>query len=174
MIVEDHKEIIEKLMLRAYVIAQSSPDPSSQNGALLYSPDDYEVVAEACNTFPRGIVQTDDRWNTRDLKYKLVDHAEASVCLTAFRNGVFDKYKPESLWLVCPWAACTSCAKHIIGFNIKTMITHKQGVQVNHSHWVEETKVSKQMFAECGVCYEEYDGILNSVPIRRDGKLVTF
>lgn len=166
--------LIKSLMLRAYIVATKSPDPSSQNGAILYCPDEEDIVAEACNTFPNGIIHTDERWNTRDLKYKLVDHAEASVLLTAFRNRVFQKCNPANVWLVCPWAACCSCAKHIIGFGVKRVITHKQGMMNNHGHWVEETKVSKQMFKEAGVQYEEFDGIIDSIPIRRDGKLVTF
>ena len=166
--------IIKSLLARAYVVATKSPDPSSQNGAILYYPDEYVIVAEACNTFPNGILQTEERWNTRELKYKLVDHAEASVLLTAFRNDVFRTYDPSKVWLVCPWAACCSCAKHIIGFGIKRVITHKQGMMNNHGPWPEETKISKQMFFEAGVLYEEFDGIIDSVQIHRDGKLVSF
>ena len=170
----ENNALIKSLLTRAYVVATQSPDPSSQNGAVLFCPDEYEIMAEACNTFPSGINQTSERWNTRELKYKLVDHAEASVLLTAFRNKVFNRYDPAKMWLVCPWAACCSCAKHIIGFGVKRLITHKQGMMNNHGHWVEETTVSKQMFLEAGVIYEEYDGFLDSVPTRRDGKLVTF
>jgi len=171
---QEEDSLIKSLLARAYVVATQSPDPSSQNGAVLFCPDEYDIVAEACNTFPAGIIQTDERWNTRELKYKLVDHAEASVLLTAFRNKVFDKCNPAKMWLVCPWAACCSCAKHIISFGVKRVITHKQGMMNNHGHWIEETIVSKQMFLEAGVVYEEYYGIIDSVPIRRDGKLVTF
>lgn len=172
--IERNLHLIPSLLLKSYEIAQKSPDPSSQNGALLYSIIDYDILSEDCNTFPDGIQHTDERWNSKDLKYKLVDHAEARVLLTAHKNEVFKKHRPSDLWLVCPWAACTSCAKHIIGFGIKTVITHKQGMGVNHGHWVEEVKVSKMMFEECGVIYYEYEGFLDSCKIRRNGELVSF
>lgn len=173
-ITKEQLELIPNLLVKSYTIASKSPDPSSQNGALLYSPYDYEIVSEDCNTFPDGINHTDERWNNKDLKYKLVDHAEARVLLTAHKNRIFERYRPEDLWLVCPWAACTSCAKHIIGFGVKTVVTHKQGMQINHGQWVEDVKISKQMFEECGVLYYEYDGLVNGCKIRRNGELVSF
>lgn len=163
---------IQELMRQAYLIAQSSPDPSSQNGALLYHIPTQSVVATAVNTFPDGVVQTEERWADRKWKYPLVDHAEASVLLTAFRQGVFDKYRITDMAMVCPWAACSGCTKHIIGFGLPTVITHKQGMVYNHGPWVDDVEIAKIMMAECGVSYELYDGLVgDDFTIRRNGEL---
>jgi len=161
---------IKELMYEAYLEALNSPDPSSQNGALLYHVPSKTVVARACNTFPIGVFQNEERWNDRTWKYPLVDHAEASVLLTAFRAGVFEDLKIEDMAMICPWAACTSCAKHIIGFGLKSVITHKQGMVYNHGPWVADVEIAKKMFAETDVAYELYDGQVGDVTIRRNGK----
>lgn len=161
---------IRELMFEAYKIAQASPDPSSQNGALLYHVPSATIVARACNTFPDGVVQNEERWTNRDWKYPLVDHAEASVLLTAFRAGVFNDLDIKDMTMICPWAACTSCTKHIIGFGLKSVITHKQGMFYNHGPWVKDVELAKIMMSETGVSYELYDGNVGDVTIRRNGE----
>lgn len=164
-------EIIKNLMWTAYSVAKGSPDPSSQNGALLVNDSTGTILARACNDFPDGIKHTKERWNDRKLKYPLVDHAEASVLLTAFRRGVFDDYSISEVTMICPWAACTSCAKHIIGFGLKRVIAHKQGMYYNHGPWEEDTKLAHMMFEEAGVSYELYDGLVGDIAIRRNGEI---
>lgn len=163
---------VKELMYQAYLEALNSPDPSSQNGALLYHVPTKTVVARACNTFPEGIEHTEERWNDRSWKYPLVDHAEASVLLTAFRAGVFDRYNVKDMTMICPWAACSGCTGVIIGFGLQSVITHKQGMVYNHGPWVADVEKAKIMMAEAKatVSYELYDGPVGDVTIRRDGK----
>lgn len=163
---------IKDLMYRAYEVALLSPDPSTQNGALLYHFPTKTVVAEACNTFPDGVVQSDERWNDRSWKYPLVDHAEANVLLTAFRKGVFNECDVKDMTLICPWAACTGCTGVIIGFGLRSVITHKQGLATSHGLWVDDVKKARVMMAEAknAVSYEIYDGPVGDITIRHDSK----
>lgn len=167
-------EVIKNSMIAAYQEALKSPDPSSQNGAVLFDPWDEEILTKAHNTFPDGIEITQARLLDKPLKYRLIDHAESGVLLKAHRQKIFKSYDPENLWLICPWAACCGCAKYIIGFGIKKVIAHKQAMALNHGHWIEECEVSLNMFKEAGVEYVYFDYPNISPPILRDGKLTTF
>jgi dCMP deaminase len=162
---------IQSLMWQAYGVAKRSPDPSSQNGALLYHLPTKRIVAEACNTFPDGVEQTEERWSNRDLKYPLVDHSEASVLWTAFRDGVFKYLDIKDMVMICPWAACSGCAGTMIGFGLKNIIAHKQAMFCNHGKWEQDCDIAMIKMKEGGVIYEMYDGYVGSdITVRRDGK----
>jgi deoxycytidylate deaminase len=168
------KERVRELLYQAYEVAQHSPDPSSQNGALLYHVPTDQVVATACNTFPEGIKHTEERWNDRDYKYPLVTHAEAGVLFSAFRNGVFDMHNIADIAMICPWAACSGCTGVMLGFGLTNVIAHKQGMCYTHGPWVKDVDIAiKIMMPEATpqVTYELYDGPVGGITVRRDGKL---
>lgn len=164
------KENIRRLMSLAYSVALKSPDPSSQNGALLYHKNDNIVVATAYNDFPNGIIHSEERWNNRDLKYPRVEHAESGVLYTAFRNGVFFRCRISDLVMVCPWAACTGCVKSIIGFGLKHIIVHGPAMALNHGKWIADNEISQSMIKENGIKFETYYGDVDDIIIRRDSK----
>lgn len=71
----------------ALVNARMSKDPKTKVGAVIVGPD-REVRAMGFNGFPRGIADTPARLEDRDLKLKLVVHAEMNAILNAVRVGV--------------------------------------------------------------------------------------
>ena len=150
-------------MRQALALASHSPDPNTQNAAILAS-DDGEFLAFEVNEFPWLVAQTDERWE-RPTKYFYVEHAERNVLYSALRNGVPTKGNT----IVCPWAACADCARGIIQSGIATLIRLPS---VNHGHWEESCRIADEMFAEAGVKVIELTEPLGEVtPIRRDNQL---
>ena len=58
-------------------VASWSKDPSTQVGAIAVNPLG-NVVAQGYNGFPRGIADSDERYNDREKKYKYIVHAETN------------------------------------------------------------------------------------------------
>jgi dCMP deaminase len=156
----------------AYMLAIQSPDPSTQNGAILAAgwDDGPPVMATgSCNEFPRGVKYTDARWE-RPTKYAVIEHAERNAILAAARFGI----RTDSLKLVCPWAACADCARAIIQAGISTLITHKQAADQNTPRWTESIAIAFEMLSEAGVeviYHDEVFGPELCQPILRDGEL---
>ena len=165
----------KNLLASAYRVATKSNDPSTQNGAIIighypnFSIDDYNYLGSGYNRFPDGVLETPERWNDRAQKYKLVQHAERAAIETALRtNGVGHL---DGATMVCGWAACSECAKAIIGVGIKRLVTHKQAHERSHTNptWREDIAIANMMLREAGVEIIEYDGTVNGPPVRHSG-----
>ena len=65
----------KEFLLKAYKVAQGSPDPSTQNGAIIVKQDgdQYVPITGACNTFVKGVVSKAERLKT-PLKYSIFCH----------------------------------------------------------------------------------------------------
>ena len=124
----DHKSLLHK----ALQLAQDSPDPSTQNAALLVN-DKGVILCWDFNCFPAGIDYNTDRW-TRPTKYIFVEHAERNVIYRAAKLGI----KTDGLTLVCPWFSCISCSRAIIQAGIKECVGLK--VESVHNQWAEEVR----------------------------------
>lgn len=150
----------------AYDMATYSPDPSTQNGAVLCREDGSMVSCTlACNEFPGGVEYLPERWE-RPLKYALVEHAERNAIFQAARNGVATRY----LTLVCPWAACADCARAIIQAGIVRLV--RRGNNETNLRWDESIAVADRMLNEAGIdLCDLHDSFPNCDPILRDGKM---
>ena len=89
------------LMRIAYQIAQLSPDPSTQNGAIIV--ENNQIVASGFNRFPEGIDPS--IWHDRELKYEWVIHAEMDALMS---------YEYDDSTMYCPFASCHQFAKHLL------------------------------------------------------------
>ena len=144
---------IEQLLAEAYAVATESPDPSSQNGAIIVSPGG-QILTRGCNTFPHGVEITDDRLNDRDIKYKYIEHAERNAIYAHTCDHSF--MSTEGLFMVCPWAACPDCARAIIQTRIKRVITHKARMDLTATRWTGEIARAIIMFEEAGIQFIQY------------------
>lgn len=155
-------------MSEAYYEATKSPDPSTQNGAVLLS-HDGRSIGYGCNDFPEGV--NPDYWlseNKQD-KYNRVVHAETAAILDAAKNGI----STIGTTLVCPWAACSNCAKHIAAAGVTRLVRHKysnSGVTTG-SHWFEDCAVGDEIMIEAGIHILEIDPVPSLIELRRDSKL---
>lgn len=160
----------EDYLRLAYQAALSSPDPSTQNGAVLpvyhYNGCGFRksLVVTGCNTFPVGVPSSPDRLE-RPLKYQFIEHAERAVILHAARDG----YRLHGRTLYCCWYACADCARAIIAAGIVRVVGHKKMADGTPAHWKDSIANAMAMFAEAGVQADYVDGDLGGPPIRFNG-----
>lgn len=153
----------QNLLKIAYLEAQKSNNPSTQNGAILVD-DKGNVILSAKNSFPDGVAETQER-QIKPLRSKFSVHAERNVLYRAARLGI----KTEGLIMVCPWAACTDCAQGIIQAGIKQLVVHKQALD-RSSHWKEDIEIAFTMLREARVEIIIFDGKIGIGKILRQGK----
>ncbi len=121
-----------------------SKDPSTQVGAVTVG-HKKEVLSQGFNGFPRGILDSQARYNERQTKYKFVVHAEMNAIYNATYSGV--SLDGATLY-VYGLPICSECAKGIIQVGIKKVVIEKCK-EINN--WNESVKISEEMFSEAGV-----------------------
>ncbi len=154
----------QKLLKIAYVKAEESTNPSTQNGAILVD-DNGNVILSAVNSFPNGVAENQERQTNKDLRYKFSIHAERNVLYLAAKLGI----KTEGLTMVCPWAACSDCAQAIIQAGIRILVAHKQALD-RSGHWQEDIDLAFSMMREAGVEIIIFDGKIGAEKILRSGE----
>lgn len=132
-------------LAEAYLVAQQSPDPSTQNGAIIYSPEG-RIVSCDCNRFPDGVEYLPERWE-RPLKYKIIEHAERNSVYWAAMHG----RATLGSTMVVPWAACSDCARSIIQAGVKRLVRHKEASDRSPEFWWEEIAVADQLLKEAQI-----------------------
>ncbi len=161
-----HLTYIDVLRM-AYDVAATSLDPSTQNGAILVDPARGPILS-ANNHFALGIERTEERDNDREAKLRNTVHAESGAILHAASAGI----RTSGLVLVCPWAACTECAKAIIEARIHEVVVHKELLAMTPVRWSDEVYHGGLMLKEANVKYTVVTGVANKT-IMFDGKSVT-
>ena len=138
--------------------AAMSKDPNTRVGAVLVGPDN-EVRGTGYNGFPRGIADTSARLNDRDLKLRLMVHAERNAILNCARAGIQTKGctlylaatdHTGAVWGGCP---CTACSLEIIQAGIATVVAHP--FKAVPSSWRDDIAFASVVLAEAGVAYRE-------------------
>lgn len=171
---------MSKIYLRvAHQFAETSPDPSTQNGAILVQTDAEgldHVIGGGCNEFPRGVLYNAERFE-RPLKYSYIEHAERNSILDAARKGNCT----DGATMYVLWAACADCARAIIQAGIKRVVTHAfYHTQDNTSttggrkDWAASIDPAFTMLREAGVEIVFFDESLGSpVPVRFNGQPIS-
>ncbi len=108
----------ECFMQMAYVMAERSPDPSTQAGAIIVS-DNNIMVGAGYNGWPRGVEANALSWaregNFEDTKYPYVCHAEENAVYNANNST-------HGCKIYCTLFPCNECAKTIIQNGIKEVV----------------------------------------------------
>lgn len=131
--------------------AQWSKDPSTKVGAIIVDRDRI-VCGMGFNGFPRGVKDTTKRYADRELKYKLVVHAELNSILNAsgsVRNCSIYVWPTLMVPAVCP-----ECCKSVIQSGIKRVVSWKGETQ---PRWQEQAHISEMMLHEAGVAMLQID-----------------
>jgi|TARA_Y100000389_G_C17332508_1_gene448879 dCMP deaminase len=128
-------------------VAEWSKDPSRKIGAVAVG-DKGQILSQGYNGFPRGVKDTNDRYNDRPTKYQLVVHAEMNVIYNATYNGVS---LDGSTLFVFGLPVCSYCAKGIVQVGIKKVVMDAQEIPES---WKDSWELSKRIFDEAGVNYE--------------------
>lgn len=125
-----------------------SKDPSRKIGAVAVG-SKGQILAQGYNGFPRGILDLKERYEDREVKYKLVVHAEMNVIYNATFNGV--SLDGATLY-VYGLPVCGECAKGIIQVGIKKVVIAAEGDIP--PMWEDSWSRTQDMFHEAGIGYE--------------------
>lgn len=135
-----------------------SKDPSTQVGAVIVRPD-KSICSTGFNGFPKHVHDDPAYYEDRNIKYKMIKHAEENAIL--FSTERLDGY---TLY-VYPLPPCSSCAGDIIQKGIKRVVAVMSKEKADRFHLDSTTfgfEFTKLMFEQAGVEFEVYvdDGIL--------------
>lgn len=124
----------------AKLVSTWSKDPSTKVGAVIVDSDNT-VISVGFNGLPRRIQDTDQRLNNRDIKLKMIIHAEINAIITAKRplNG--------ATIYTYPFMSCSQCAVLIIQSGICRHISYK----TDNERWKDSFDLALEMFDEARV-----------------------
>lgn len=132
-------------------IGQWSKDPSSKIGCVAVEPNTGRILSQGYNGFPRGIIDTDERLNNREIKYKYVVHAEKNCIYNACLSGVSLE---NSVFYVHGLPCCSECAKGIIQVGVKEVYYYYPQDSEAIQRWKSSNEDTISMFEEAGIKYE--------------------
>lgn len=132
-----HKRFIEL----AEFISTWSKDPSTKVGSVIV--DKYKrIVSTGYNGLPKDIEDTKERYENRDIKYKIILHAEENAISYAKRDLT------DCTLYVSGLPPCAHCASLIISSGIKQVVFKKQEIP---ERWIESMKLSKTILEEAKI-----------------------
>lgn len=143
---------------RCILNARMSKDPRTQIGCVIVGPH-HEQRADGFNGFPRGIEDTSERLNDRDMKMRLIVHAERNAICNAARIGT--PLLGSTLYLAATdntgmvWGGppCTACVIELIQAGIASVVSFP--VKPVPSKWHEDLAFAREVLAEAGILYRE-------------------
>ena len=117
-----------------------SKDPSTKCGAVI-ADQNNRVISVGYNGLPKGIADTKERLNNRELKYKMVCHCEMNAIL-------FSKQDLTGCTLYThPFMSCSRCAVMVIQSGITKVVAPYS----ENERWLEDFILSQSLFKEAGV-----------------------
>lgn len=126
-------------------VATWSKDPSTKVGSVIVD-SERRVVGLGYNGFPRGVKDTSERYNNRDIKLQFVCHAE--------RNAIDNAPgSVQNSTLYATLFPCNECCKSIIQKGIKRVVTF---VPDPSKRLLYNYEVSYTMLNEAGVVLNQY------------------
>jgi|LakMenEpi03Aug12_release.lakeMendotaPanAssembly.Ray.scaffolds.fasta_scaffold939481_2 dCMP deaminase len=138
--------------------AKLSKDPSTKVGAVIVTPD-RQVVSAGFNGFPRG-VKDDERLLDREVKLKLVVHAEMNAILAAANLGIRVQgctmyLAAESNGVLWSGPPCSRCLVSLIQAGISEIVSIKNTCIPDR--WKDDIEFSRSIIEEVGLGYREID-----------------
>ncbi|WP_461320368.1 deoxycytidylate deaminase [Bradyrhizobium elkanii] len=133
----------------AQAVSTASKDPSTKVGAVIVRPD-KTMASFGYNGFPRGIADTDERLNNREVKYDLVVHGEINAILTA--REPLHGYTLYT-W---PFITCKRCSLHVIQAGIKRVVAPELPEHLKE-RWAASVRDAGQLYDEAGVSWALID-----------------
>lgn len=137
----------KRYMEIAQQISTWSKDPSTKVGAVAVD-NKGQILTTGYNGFPRGITDSKERYNNRELKYEIIVHAEMNAIYSATYHGVcLDGGTMYVSGLPC----CNKCALGVIQTGIKRVV---MDANPNDPRWHESWLLSMDLFNEANVEWE--------------------
>lgn len=124
-------------------VSSWSKDQSTRVGAVIFDRDS-RVISVGYNGFPRGVGDEPSRYADRELKYKMVVHAEMNAIIFAGCD-----LKGCSI-ATYPFMSCSACAASIIQSGILRCVAPTLTEDLA-ARWQSSCDVATTMFRESGV-----------------------
>ena len=121
-------------------ISEWSKDPSTKTGAVIVAPNG-SIISVGYNGFSRGVIDSDERYNDRDKKYKMIVHCERNAIIFAQRD------LSGCTLYTYPFMSCAPCAGMVIQSGITRVVAPKS----DNSRWIEDFNIATKMFNEAGI-----------------------
>jgi dCMP deaminase len=142
----------ECFMRMAHLIAERSPDPSTQAGAIIANENNI-VVGVGYNGLPRGVELEEVPWEREgdfeNTKYPYICHAE--------ENAVYNSNSgTKNCKIYCTLFPCNECAKTIIQNGIKEVIYDSDKYATD-----PKFKISKKLFKLANIKLRQYSSKKN-------------
>lgn len=129
-------------------ISTYSKDPSTKVGAVITK--DKRIVSMGYNGFPRGVKDSSECYNNRELKYAMVVHAESNAIIHSKED-----LTGSSIYL-WPFLSCSTCSGLIIQSGINRVIAPKASKEIEE-RWGKNLEISRLMFNEAGIRVDELE-----------------
>lgn len=130
----------------AKLVSTWSKDPSTKVGAVIVDANN-RVISIGFNGLPIGIDDSDDILQNRELKYRMILHAEENAI--HFANSNIEGCTIYTY----PLAPCIKCSSSLIQKGIKKVISYN----TKSERWQEEFDQAKKMYDEVGIELTLYD-----------------
>jgi dCMP deaminase len=124
----------------AEFIADWSKDPSTKVGAIITDADN-RIISMGFNGLPKRVSDSSERLTNRDIKYRMIVHAEINAMLFAKQ----DLY--GYIIYTYPFMPCAQCAAAIIQSGILHCVAPKN----DNPRWQSDFEITRQMFSEAGI-----------------------
>jgi dCMP deaminase len=133
-------------------VSEWSYDPSTKVGAVIAQ--NKFVVGIGFNGFPQGINDDIERYNDRELKYKMIVHAEVNALIMAGK----EKCKGSTLYVYPTFSippVCQDCCKTLIQYGIKEIVGYypSREDEDRAERWKASIQLSRFMCDEVGIDY---------------------
>lgn len=144
----------------ALLNAKLSKDPSTKVGAIITTAE-HDFISAGFNGLPRKLKDTEERLSNRELKLKLVVHAEMNSVLAAAKLGI--RLKDCTMYIAATnndgsiWGGppCNRCLVEILQTGITKIVSY--GRKDTPTRWKESLDLSMQLIKEAGIEYKEIE-----------------
>lgn len=123
----------------AKYVSSWSKDPSTQVGAVV-ADQNNRVCGVGFNGFARGVHDSSERLENRELKYKLVLHAEENAL-------AFSRHTTDCTLYTWPLPPCAHCMSLAIQHGIRRIVS----VDEVPERWAESIALSCEISTEAGI-----------------------
>ncbi len=132
----------QRLLSMAEFVAAWSKDTSTKCGAVLANRK--RVVSVGFNGFARDVEDEPERYADRDIKYRLVVHAEVNAVLFAHGRTL------GCTLYTWPLPPCSPCAAIMIQAGIRRVVAPVPSADIL-SRWADDLRLARIQFEEAGV-----------------------
>ena len=142
----------KRFLQLASLVASWSKDPSTKVGAIAVNAK-RQVLSTGYNGFPRGFDDSEERYNTREIKYKYILHAEQNLISNAAANGI--SLTGSRVYVVGMPPCAEKCALQLIQSDINAVMVpnlfNEHDIEEDQYDWFKSWSISVDLFNEAGI-----------------------